>query len=282
MMTNPILSTTTGLDFAQNAPLVMARTGYANNNVSPYGAHSTDGGITWTPFAGTPAGTTQGAGSIAVSADGTRFVWAPLNALVAVSTDQGTTWNPSSTAPSGTTVVADRVNPLKFYIASGGLLYRSTDGGVTFTTTNASVSGPPVASFAAEGDLWEASNGGLFHSTDSGSTFATVAGVQQAFSVGLGMAAPGATYPAIYVLGVVGNVSGFFRSTDAGAAWSRINDDQHQYGNASLVIGDPRVFGRVYIGTNGRGIIYGDPTSPSHAVRNPEERRGLPSAALEN
>ncbi|HXN49492.1 MAG TPA: xyloglucanase, partial [Bryobacteraceae bacterium] len=263
MMANPIFSTTTGLDFAQSSPLVMARTGYASN--SPYGAYSTDGGVTWTPFAGTPAGTTQGAGSIAVSADGKTFVWAPLNAPVAASTDKGTTWTQSSSAPSGNTVVADRVNPLKFYIASAGSFYRSTDGGVTFTTTGASVTGTVVASFKAEGDLWLASNAGLFHSTDSGSTFAAIAGVQQANSVGLGMAASGATYPALYVMGVVGNVQGFFRSTDAGATWSQINDAQHQYGNASLVIGDPRVFGRVYIGTNGRGIIYGDPTSPSHA-----------------
>ncbi|WP_437822047.1 hypothetical protein [Sorangium sp. So ce1078] len=46
---------------------------------------------------------------------------------------------------------------------------------------------------------------------------------------------------------------------DGGAAWTRINDDQHQYGAANTVItGDPRVYGHVYIDTNGRGIVYGD------------------------
>jgi xyloglucan-specific exo-beta-1,4-glucanase len=54
---------------------------------------------------------------------------------------------------------------------------------------------------------------------------------------------------------------GIFRSIDAGASWMRINDDQHQYGLTDWVItGDPRVFGRVYFGTNGRGIIRGDIT----------------------
>ena len=51
-----------------------------------------------------------------------------------------------------------------------------------------------------------------------------------------------------------------FRSIDAGQTWVRINDDQHQRGHAgdTAITGDPRIFGRVYIGTNGRGIIYGD------------------------
>jgi xyloglucan-specific exo-beta-1,4-glucanase len=41
--------------------------------------------------------------------------------------------------------------------------------------------------------------------------------------------------------------------------WLRLNDDQHEYGRRYRVIaGDPRIFGRVYVGTDGRGIVYGD------------------------
>jgi len=44
-----------------------------------------------------------------------------------------------------------------------------------------------------------------------------------------------------------------------GASWVRVNDDQHQWGNRfSCLSGDPRIYGRVYVGTNGRGILYGD------------------------
>ena len=279
MMSNPIFSTTSGLDFAQSTPLAMARTGY-NGTTGPFGAWSTDGGLTWTPFAQAPAGTAQGAGSIAISADGTTFVWAPVDAPGAFSTNRGTTWTPSAGVPFGVTVVADRLNPRKFYFANGAL-YRSTDGGATFTPTGASATGTLVASFAAEGDLWLASNGGLYHSTDSGTSFVPLAGVQQAYGVGLGKAATGAPYPALYLLGQIGGVQAFFRSSDEGATWTQMNDDRHQYGNASLLIGDPRIFGRVYIGTNGRGIIYGDPTSQGAAVRDPPSPSVRRPAAVE-
>jgi hypothetical protein len=43
----------------------------------------------------------------------------------------------------------------------------------------------------------------------------------------------------------------------------RINDDQHQFGapNRPIIIGDPRIYGRVYLTTGGRGVIYGDRAS---------------------
>lgn len=31
-----------------------------------------------------------------------------------------------------------------------------------------------------------------------------------------------------------------------------------EYGAASLIIGDPRIYGRCYVGTNGFGMVYGD------------------------
>ena len=43
------------------------------------------------------------------------------------------------------------------------------------------------------------------------------------------------------------------------ATWLRINDDQHQWGLVLHITGDPRKFGRVYVGTHGRGTFYGDP-----------------------
>ena len=163
-------------------------------------------------------------------------------------------------APAQQTVVADRFNASKFYIASANSLYLSTDGGATFAVTNTSLPASGVLSAAPtfEGDLWLATSSGLYRSADSGKTFLQISAVQLAKSVGFGMAGPGATYPALYLFGQIANALTFYRSLDGGAIWVPISDAAHQYGNASLIIGDPRTFGRVYIRTNGRGIFYGD------------------------
>ncbi|MDQ0114479.1 cellulase family glycosylhydrolase, partial [Paenibacillus harenae] len=112
----------------------------------------------------------------------------------------------------------------------------------------------------AEGDIWLASTEGLFRSTDSGASFQKLAGVDEAVSVGFGKEAPGKTYKTIYAgLRVNGGKYGFYRSEDEGASWIRINDDQHQFANArGTITGDGQVYGRVYIGTNGMGIVRGD------------------------
>jgi hypothetical protein len=39
----------------------------------------------------------------------------------------------------------------------------------------------------------------------------------------------------------------------------RINHDQHQFGSIGQITGAPKLYGRVYVGTLGRGILYGDP-----------------------
>jgi hypothetical protein len=249
--------TATGMDFAENNPNVIARVGWANNA----GAWSADGGINWSLFMSAPLGVSGGPGTVAVSADGSRFVWAPSNGTAAWSIDNGASWTPSIGLPANDPVISDRVNPLKFYGFDGnsGTLFVSTDGGVTFVAAATGLPGGQLrATTFAEGDLWLAAGNGLYHSTNAGASFTNNGTVQQADAVGFGMAAPHQKYPTIYISGHVNNMIAIFRSTDAGATWAQINDDRHQWGWIGTVIGDPRVFGRVYLGTNGRGIVFGD------------------------
>ena len=59
---------------------------------------------------------------------------------------------------------------------------------------------------------------------------------------------------------VISQPLGLYRSDDQGTTWTRINDDQHQFGgpgNAQIVCGDMNVYGRVYMSTVGRGVICG-------------------------
>ncbi|MBV9848238.1 MAG: carbohydrate-binding protein [Armatimonadetes bacterium] len=284
MSSNPIFTTTSGLDFAGRSPAVVARVGSASRG-GRGGAYSLDGGQTWTPFAAVPEGS-RGSGAIAVTADGGTLVWASQGAPVSCSRDHGATWTacaglprPDPSSPrsyfgqSRLTLAADRVNPNTVYAFNGaaGTLLRSTDGGASFSPVAAANlpagSNGLVATPGKEGDLWvTAGDNGLYHSTGGGATFTKMPNVARADGLGLGKAAPSRSDPALYLVGTpatVGAVHGVYRSDDGGASWVRINDDQHQYGwIGQPITGDPRVYGRVYLGTNGRGILYADPAHP--------------------
>ena len=246
--------TPTSIDFAQNNPSLIVRgLGWSGNA----GAYSVDGGITWTAFNGISGGPR----TVAVSANGKHWVMAPNSGTPSYSTDNGATWKPSTGVPANDPVVSDRFNLLKFYAfdSATGTVFVSKDGGVTFLAGATGLPGGTLyASPGAEGDLWLATNSGLFHSTTSGASFNNIGTVQQAYNLGFGKAAPSSNHPALYLSGQINNLLAIFRSTDGGSNWKRINDDHHQWGAVYPIIGDPRVFGRVYIGTNGRGIIRGD------------------------
>jgi hypothetical protein len=101
---------------------------------------------------------------------------------------------------------------------------------------------------------------GLMHSTDSGATFTKVGVINSCGALGLGKAAPEASYPTLYMWGAVGTKRGLMRSTDQGVSWDRVNDDAHQYGGVipgRFVTGDMNTYGTVYMAANGRGIAYG-------------------------
>jgi photosystem II stability/assembly factor-like uncharacterized protein len=280
MFTNPVCGSGSGIDVAWSKPDVVARVGWdvGWDDRHRWGATSLDGGKTWTPFKGEPKG--KGAGSIAIAADGSALVWAPLEGPVVYSHDSGTTWaraeglpdaEPSPDwAPVPFRPAADRVNPKKFYVldAKGGQSFTSTDGGAHFTASPTGLPGLADYQYSSasaqatpgiEGDVWLTAFKELDHSSDSGKSFEALSSVTEAYALGFGKPAEGKTYPALYLIGKIGDVTGYFRSDDKGESWVRINDDQHQWGFCNIITGDPRVSGRVYIGTGGRGIIVGEP-----------------------
>ncbi|MFF1508242.1 RICIN domain-containing protein [Streptomyces sp. NPDC058326] len=261
-LSNPMMTNSTDIDFAQSNPSVMVRVGRGGTRD---GAYSTDGGISWNGFKTEPVAGAQD-GRVALSADGSAIVWTQAGQGPYRTTDKGTRWSRVSGLGTGAVVVADRSSARTFYSLSGGTLHVSTDGGATFTAraTGLPADGRLTAVPGVAGDLWIAGGGqGLLHSTDGGRTFTRLTTVKSASALGFGKAARGASYQSLYMIGTVKDVTGVFRSTDKGATWLRVNDDAHQWGSiggVGVITGDPDTFGRVYVGTNGRGLQYGDPS----------------------
>ena len=250
--------------------------------VSPYVQYSNDNGVTWHWASSTGVtSNSNGGGCVSISADGLYMVYQGSSGTqVVYATRSGSgssaTWSswqtPSSNRPAANAkLVADLVAGHTFYAISGNAVYRSTDGGATWTTMTTSSAPSNInwvrAVFGYTGNLLAACQGsGLYRSTDGGATWTRInsSAVTTANGVGVGMAAPGQSYPAIYVCGTVNGVNGFFRSDDQGATWITISDLAHQYNYCGLIQGDPRIYGRVYLSGYGRGLVYGDiHTSPT-------------------
>ncbi|TCD63986.1 hypothetical protein EIP91_004688 [Steccherinum ochraceum] len=257
---NPTWSTSVDVDYAGNKPTNIVRLGSGDSTSGKQVALSTDSGATWSQDYG--AADNVSGGKIALSADGDTVLWRTSANGVQVS--QYT--NPFAAVPSlpsDAAIASDKKNNSIFYGASGSKFYLSTDGGKSFTSTatlGSSISPSKViVNPGITGDVWVSTDKGIFHSTDLGSTFAAVSGVSQAWAIALGAPAKTGGYPALFAAANIGGV-GYFRSDDAGVNWVQINDAAHGFGSASsnCIAADPRVYGRVYIGTNGRGIFYGD------------------------
>jgi len=255
----PQMGTTFGLAVAGGKPGVMARAGK-----SIY--LTVDGGLHWTPTASVKGEQ----GQVALSADGAVILHAPRGAgEVYRSSDAGSSWSAvRGLAGANLRPVADPVAAKVFYAYDNGVIQVSTDGGVSFSPRARLAPGGSRVIRAApgrEGDLWvPLYGGGLARSIDAGASFVPLAGVAYCAAVGFGKAAPGSDYPAVYIWGSVGGVRGMHRSLDGGATWVRINDDAHQFGgpgDGQFIVGDMNRFGVVYMGTAGRGIVYGMPSA---------------------
>ena len=274
--TDPYLSNTNTLDYAGRAPHILVRSGslYADRPRDATLGRSEDGGRHWTPVRVPPIGTPParddlvGEAAITVSADGATMVVATREPQV--SRDGGRTWMRVEGLPGRIRAVADKVDPRRFYAVDGaaGRLLVSKDGAARFAPiagkglpddlTPAGRQGREaqsalLASPDRAGELWLQAGHRLFHSVDGGRSFAPASGALAVELFGLGRGA-------LFAIGTMDGVRGIWRSQDAGRHWARIDDDRHRWGGRYRVIsGDPRRTGRVYVGTDGRGLFYGDP-----------------------
>jgi photosystem II stability/assembly factor-like uncharacterized protein len=282
----PRFGNTTSVASAALDPNVVVRVGVsAEHKMGENISYSLNAGRTWQ---GTVANPTAQArlGTIAVAADGATWIWTPEREAPYVTHDRGATWLPVQGLAAGMRVLADPADAKAFYALSlrDHILYRSNDAGATFGAQMFTLENAPAmdagrrgdnrggqdqiyATPGRSGDLWLAAWDGLYRVPGPGAQQPGSAGlaltrmpqVEEIHAFGFGKAAPGHDFPAIYLVGTMDGQPGIFRSINEARSWVRINDDQHQWGLVLQVAGDPRIYGRVYVGTHGRGIQYGDP-----------------------
>ncbi|MGG1550331.1 sugar-binding protein [Paenibacillus ferrarius] len=272
---NPSLGDTVSIDFQESNPNFIARVGSTRYAGSGGGGYSTNNGASWTAFPNPPGI----AGRIAVSAGSETMVWVPQSGSPIYSTDRGQTWNPSTGAPSGTVhdfwvwyqpLASDRVNNNTFYLLERGTwkVFRSTDGGASWTLASTMPQAPTKipAYFSVKaapgkaGEVWVSlDGGGLWRSSNAGDSWTQLPNVQQATLFAFGKNKLGSPDPTVFVYGKVDNTVGIFRSDDFGTSWVKIDVADPAIGaEANTMEGDRQTWGRVYIGTNGTGVFYGD------------------------
>ncbi len=229
---------------------------------------SADNGVTWTALGSTPVTAGNDPAHLIFSANASSLVWAPNNQGAYYSADKGASWVASTGYPSYSGQYfppsADRAVDGIFYVYdfTAGAIYQSADGGKTFTSILTGLptwNGGQVISIPwKQRDLWIPTTAGLYHVDGVNGAPTKVAGVSKAYLLSYGAPAPGQSYPSLYLWGNISGTDGVYRSDDEGLTWARINDAKHQYGYINSLSGDPRVYGRVYLGTGGRGTIVGN------------------------
>ncbi|KAG7450325.1 Oligoxyloglucan reducing end-specific cellobiohydrolase [Guyanagaster necrorhizus] len=259
--TNPTWTTTADIDYAGNNPTNIVRIGTGlRSTTGKQVAISTDSGATWSQDYG--AADNVSGGKVAFSADGDTVLWRTSSNGVQVS-QYTNNFTAVSSLPSTAVIASDKLNNSIFYGAASSSFYLSTDGGKTFSAKGSLGSSTSPVKIAVNpnvtGDVWVSTDSGLFHSSNLGSSFSAISGISQAWAIALGAPASTGGYPAVFAAANYGGI-GYFRSDDAGVSWVQINDASHGFGStsANCLAADPRIYGRVYIGTNGRGIFYGD------------------------
>lgn len=86
---------------------------------------------------------------------------------------------------------------------------------------------------------------------------------ESVFRLGLGLIRENGDYlkenKAFYISGVMEGEYGFYRSFDEAKSWEKINTKGQMFGEINSIDGDCRTFGRFFLATGSRGVLYGEP-----------------------
>ena len=237
------------------------------------------------------------AGWCAMSPNGQNMVWCVADNIelpvdsVLVSQDGGTSFqeaefydcNQKRQKNGLMKVFSDRVNSQLFYgFSDQSEFYVSSDGGKQFRQYGVTEAFPKVQfgliDCADHTEVrGEAGKSGVFYmalgqegiwkmhydqETDEITLKKLTEDGVTVYRLGLGVGRPGGSYcrenKALYLCGRIQDTYGFYRSLDDGARFEPINTDQQRCGEINSIDGDCHTFGRFYLATGSRGILYGD------------------------
>lgn len=252
--------------------------------------------ITWNNmpvnFYAPPSGAQGGRVALSTS-DPAKIVWACENGNVYYTKDRGVSWSRAMSGTNGmwvdmttefkmnrSALTADRVAADTFYLyftAGSGMVYRSTDGGANWSIIAYSIGNVDAAVYSSgyrlsavpgmSGAFWfsaESANKAAYFKYWNGSSMVSVPGISSVVDFGFGKAATGRSNPTVYARKADGT---YWYSCDATAGltytWSQINIPTLN-NQPCLTAGDQQTVGRLYVGTNGRGIFFTDVPLPTY------------------
>ncbi len=244
------------------------------------------GEITWANRPGLLAPPGGQGGRISLSAtDPGNLVWLQESGAVWCSKDRGVTWARgmrdgaaltadamSEFSTSRNALGADRVAADTFYLyakTGGGTVFRSADGGATWSTLVAGIGSAESYKLLAEpgaaGKFWYVDHNWNVASRFkrwNGASMATVSGIAGVVDFAFGAAGPGRANPAVYARKSDGT---YWLSLDATAGetstWTAL-DAPPVHCQPTTMEADRRKFGWLYVGTGGRGLFYWTEDAP--------------------
>lgn len=232
-------------------------------------------------------------GWVALSADGKRLLWCiqgkwifPSSAVV-FTDNEGVAWEKSrfynlnkemfDDNPCYVHVYADRVNPDIFYATGDhSRFFISNDKGREFYEVELPSDFPKDMFYKdrsfelrcereREGIIWLSLGiNGLYRLeyNTKNKTLDVIKVTKEhetAYCIGIGKAKEGSAYRTLFTNGRINGDYGFYRSHDYGKTWERINNDKQMFGSIVSISGDERMYGRFYLASGAKGLIYGVP-----------------------
>ncbi|TGJ79506.1 hypothetical protein E0Z10_g9258 [Xylaria hypoxylon] len=253
---DPIFSSSTSVDYAGASVKNVIRVG--NTAGTQQVAASGDGGVTWYAYSG--AGTTMSGGTIAYSASADTILWS-TSANGVQRSQFSSAFSSVSSLPATAVIAADKQDSTAFYGGHAATFYVSKNTGSTFAAAGALTGATSVRAIVAHpkaaGEVWVSTDVGIFRSTNYGTSFAKVStALTNTYQIALGLGS-GGTWN-VYAFGTGSAGARLYGSGDTGATWTDIQGAAQGFGaiDSCKLAGSGNTAGQVFVGTNGRGVLY--------------------------